>query len=107
MSRVIRNPIRQGTPLASSGDTAMHHGGVVRTDFPDASEESAKAGAEAFTEAIRRGMDALENGTSEYAPDVEPVPGAPVEVFDIFDVHTGEHLMVWRVETRERSAHAN
>ena len=43
----------------------------------------------------------------EFAPDVEPMPGACVEAFDIVDVHTGEHIMVWRVATRERSKHAN
>jgi hypothetical protein len=70
-------------------------------------EAQAKSAAEAFIKSIQQGIEALENGSSEFAPDAEPVPGAPVEVFDIFDVSTGEHLMIWRVATRDRFEHAN
>lgn len=108
---VIRNPTGRGRPLSEAPDSAMHHGGIVKSSGPFGDDEADKARAEArsnaFVDSIERGIHALENGTSPFAPDDEIVPGAPVEVFDIFDVHTGEHLMIWRVQTRERSKHAS
>ena len=94
--------------MSQAADTVMHHGGVVRAPGPfnRADDEKVSALVEALNRSIKDGMTALENGTLEFAPDVEPVPGARVEAFDTFDVHTGEHVMVWRVATRERNKHA-
>ena len=59
------------------------------------------------TQSIHDGMTALTDGTTEFAHDVEPVPRASVEVTDLFDISTGDHVMVWRVACRNRSKHAN
>jgi hypothetical protein len=85
----------------------MHHGGVVRApgSFDRADDEKVSALLEAFNRSIEDGMLALSNG-AEFAPNVEPVPGALVEAFDFIDIHTGEHVTVWRVATRERNKHA-
>jgi hypothetical protein len=109
MSRVVRNPKGKRPPLSKAAETVMHHGGVVRAPgpFDRADEEKVSALVQAFNRSIKEGIRALENGTSEFAPGVEPMPGACVEAFNICDVQTGEHIMVWRVATRERSKHAN
>lgn len=100
---IIRNP-----PPASVDLDTMYHGGIVRTSGPypkeaDAGERLAKE----FHESIAAGLSALENGTSPFVPDMEAVPGAAVEAFDIFDIQSGDHIMIWRVACRERSKHAN
>jgi hypothetical protein len=108
MSRVVRNPRGQSRPSSKAAETAMHHGGVVSAPgpFDRVDEEKVSALVQAFNRSIKDGIRALENGASEFAKDVEPMPGACVEAFDICDVHTGEHVMVWRVATRKRSKHA-
>jgi hypothetical protein len=83
----------------------MYHGGIVRASFgPD--DRDAKKHADAVVASIDRGLEALNNGC-EFAPDVEPVPGAAVEAFDIFDIETGDSVVAWRVPCRVRSKHAN
>ena len=107
---IKRNPPMQERPLSDGGDTAMYHGGLVRRAGPygDAGSRSGmEAAAHALAASVQRGLLALENATSEFAPDVEAVPGASVEVFDIFDIDTGDHIVIWRVLTRERSANAS
>ena len=51
--------------------------------------------------AIEDGLKALDEQTSPFASDVEPVPGAELQYFDLFDVATGDHIVVWRIERRE------
>src|SRR5262245_53142834 len=106
----IRNPQGRGKPLSNAPlDDSMYHGGVVRATGPygKESQDDIVRAERAFLDSITRGIEALENGTSNFAPDVETVPGAAVETFDVFDVHTGEHLMIWRVACRERAKHEN
>ena len=97
----------KGKPLSSATDDAdrLYHGGVVRTagPFPSVDETTAAR----FMASIDKGLKALENGSSPYARDVERVPRAAVETFDMFDIDTGEHLMIWRVACRDRKKHAN
>ncbi len=105
---LTKNPTGKLRPLSEPGDI-LYHGGCVRDQGPfDTKTEAEMADvARRFTESINAGLQALEDGSSEYAPDVEAMPGAPVEAFDIFDIHTGEHLMIWRVACRHRGSHAS
>lgn len=100
---------RQLKPLsAAAADDSMYHGGIVSVSGPFGEDDEKAANAsDAFTDSIDRGMDALRNGTALFAADMEPVPNAPIEAFDIFDVATGQHHMIWRVACRERAKHAN
>jgi hypothetical protein len=81
------------------GDNTLHHGGVVSEpglSDKDSADDLDRLAA-AFQESIERGMDALHRGAGEFAPGVQPVPGASVETLDFYDVQTGEHHLIWRV----------
>ncbi len=105
--KIIRNSTGRHRPLSEDGDTPMCHGGIVSEQGPfGGDDDKAERAAQRFSDSIESGMSALENGTSPYAADVEPVPGAAIEYFDIFDVE-GKHHMIWRVACRERKAFAN
>lgn len=85
----------------SKSDT-LPHGGVLRfkasqTSTPD---EDAAIALQIRT-AIEDGLRALEEQSSPFTSDVEPVPGAELQYFDLFDVTTGDHIVVWRIECRE------
>jgi hypothetical protein len=106
---VVGNPALEATSISTGlrGEEKrgiIPHGGIVRAQIGDAA--AAETHAKALTDSIHRGLEALENG-GECVPDVEPVPGASIEVFDIFDVESGDHIAVWRVACRERAKHAN
>lgn len=92
----------------AAAEESNYHGGVIRVPGPfGEGGPDPTAVSRSFMESIDKGIEALNSGSSQFAPDVEPVPNAPIETFDIFDVHTGEHVMIWRVACRERSRHAN
>ena len=120
--RQIRNPTGSGVTVSRmvelAADGPLYHGGVVRlhrgpyvnlehatAEEIAENEKAVKAAGDAFDAALERGLAALEAGESEFVADVERIPNSPVEIFDIFDVETGEHLMVWRVGCRERRTH--
>jgi hypothetical protein len=85
----------------SKSDT-LPHGGVLRFKASAAStpEEEAAIALQIRT-AIEDGLKALEEQTSPFTSDVEPVPGAELQYLDLFDVATGDHIVVWRIECRE------
>ena len=54
--------------------------------------------AEQVREAVIKGMKTLKE-------DVEIVPGSQVQMFDLFDIENGDHVMIWRVACREIAGH--
>lgn len=78
------------------------HGGMLRSKYPQESRAAGTKLAAEFDMAIRKGVQALEDGTCEFVPDMEPIPNAAVEAFDIFDVTSGDYLLIWRIPCRER-----
>jgi hypothetical protein len=87
---------------AISRSDTLPHGGVLRFKASSTSthEEEAAIALQIRT-AIEEGLKALEEQTSPFTSDVEPVPGAELQYFDLFDVETGDHIVVWRIECRE------
>ena len=84
-----------------AADLTFPYGGMVRTsgEYPK-TDQQAEQDWERFEASIRQSLTDLATGTPRVAIDCEVVPGAEVEMFDYFDVQSGEHVMVWRVPCR-------
>src|SRR5688500_7214079 len=87
--RIPARPQRRqspGRPLSETAhDNSMYRSEVTKIAGPLREsgvnpDPKQLAGAMAFHDDIERGLEVLADGTSEFAPDVEAVPGAPVEV---------------------------
>ncbi len=76
----------------------MFYGGVLREQPTTGAE--AKPAARECVESIRAGVVRFERRSRDF----ETVPGADFETFNLFDVATGEEVLVWRVQYR-RKAH--
>lgn len=75
----------------------LPHGGVLRMPMSTPPEETAKA----MRAILDRGERIL-SGEELIAADVEPIPGAKVEVFELWDADTDEYLFIWRIPCRQR-----
>lgn len=73
----------------------LYHGGIFRLSPDDDAVAT-------LAHHLDVGMVALEAGTGVQVADIEPVPGAPVDVFRTFDVDTGDLIVLWRVACRQR-----
>jgi hypothetical protein len=82
-------------------DATFPYGGMVRTSgaYPK-SDEEVERDWQRFESSIRQGLANLAAGAPPVAVDCEVVPGAEVEMFDYFDIESGEHVMAWRVPCR-------
>jgi hypothetical protein len=77
---------------------AVPHGGVIEGDFTGHAPD-----VEAVMAEIRAGLAEWLRGTG-FARDVEPVPGAPIQMMEYFDTQTGKYCWAWRVNRREKTA---
>lgn len=87
--------------MADMATDTFPYGGMVRTsgEYPK-TDAQAEEDWDRFEASIRKGLADLANAAPPIAVDCEVVPGAEVEMFDYFDVQSGEHVMAWRVPCR-------
>jgi hypothetical protein len=76
------------------------HGGQIR--FPGPFPRDDGNDVDQMLSAVESGMQALRDGTSPFAADLDPV-GEP-EIVEYFDVFTGEYVVNWFVPCKERRA---
>lgn len=87
-------------------DIESPHGGVLRFPGPYPRKDP-EADSQAMVDFLKKGLETLRNGTSRFCSDVEPDPAADVQLFEMFDIETGEYIFAWRVACRETETTGN
>ncbi len=79
------------------------HGGVVRLQVPytEITETKAAHSVERVLQAIESGLAQIEGQTNPY---LMVGLDATVETVDVFDVSTGDYVVIWRVACRDAQA---